>query len=91
MSARTFTRSKDALSSIVAGEVVLMSPRSGEYFGLQDVGAVVWDELGKGQRSLDQLIERVLSEYDADEDLVREDLNELLGALEAKRLIERHG
>lgn len=51
-----------------------------------DVAARIWTLLD-GNRDVDSIVDIICSEYDAESDVVRTDLDELLGSLEAAELI----
>ena len=52
------------------------------YYGLNDVGAAIWELLGDPDLSPDRLIARLASRYpDADETLLRADFDALIGSL----------
>ncbi|HEX9459155.1 MAG TPA: PqqD family protein [Thermoanaerobaculia bacterium] len=50
------------------------------------VAARIWTLLD-GSRDVDSIVDTICSEYDADAAVVRSDLDELLGSLEAAELI----
>ncbi|MCA9572069.1 MAG: PqqD family protein [Myxococcales bacterium] len=80
-----YHRAQGVASADLGGETTLMEPTTGVYFGLDRVGAEVWSLL-EG-RTLDELVERLVAEYDVEPDRCRADVLELLEALEAKRLV----
>ncbi|MFN2472196.1 MAG: pyrroloquinoline quinone biosynthesis peptide chaperone PqqD [Gaiellaceae bacterium] len=70
-----------------AGEdQVLLDPDSGKYFLLNEVGARVW-ALCDGKRSVTDIVAVLASEYDASEDTLARDVQELLDELADDRLI----
>lgn len=64
----------------VSGEAVLLDLASEQYFGLNDVGTQIWHLLVEHRR-LSLVHARLLSEYDADPGILKQDLLELVGAL----------
>ena len=67
---------------------VLFSTENEVYFGLNSVGARVWELMANGQRDFDGLCHAVAAEYpDAPRDELRRDIQELLDDLAANRLI----
>lgn len=61
---------------------VLFSPVSELYFGLNEVGAKVWEMLPPRCSSLDQICTAIAAEYpDADPGMIRQDVEELLAQL----------
>jgi hypothetical protein len=78
----------DQIASKVAGEVVILNHNKGAYYGLDDVGALVWDELEKGPQTIDSLCETVSAEYDIDIASCKNDVNALLTDLISEKLVE---
>ncbi len=67
------------------GEAVLLDPQAGEYFGLNEVGAVIWAMLATPCRVSD-LHSAVVSRFDVDEDTCRDDVMTLVEELVARGL-----
>ena len=61
-------------------DLVILDVPSGRYFELNDVGAVVWEHLD-GVRSVDDIVDRVVEEYDVDRATASADVQDLLGQL----------
>jgi len=80
--------SSDQISSKVAGETVILNHSKGAYYGLNEVGVVVWDNLEKGPQTLDSLCEAVVDAYEVDEETCRTDIDVLLKDLVAEKLVE---
>lgn len=81
---------REQVSAEVEGEAVILGLADGVYYGLDGVGARVW-ELLREPRSLAELRDTVVAEYDVDADTAWRDLLELLGDLAARRLVEPAG
>ncbi len=64
-----------------------MGVEAGRYFGLDDVGARVW-ELVQQPLSVESLCETLLSEYEVSAGELQRDVLELLGELSDKGLID---
>lgn len=75
------------LSSDLAGEVIILDLSRGMYYGLDDVGALVWRSIQQ-PRTLASLREAVLAEYDVAPERCERDLHELLTDLAQAGLIE---
>ena len=80
--------SSNQVSSDLGGEVVILDLAGSKYFGLDGVGARVW-ELLQGGATVSELNEAVLAEYDVDPETCRRDIEALVGGLEAKGLVVR--
>lgn len=67
---------------------VLFCPETEVYYGLNDVGALIWELLSEESLTLEALCDRVLRAFpDAGRDQVREDVDELLDELERSGLL----
>lgn len=69
------------------GELVMMGQEQGEYYGLRDVAASIWEHLSE-ERSLDAVCELVAEEYDVTADKCRADVQAFLDQLVAKDLVQ---
>ena len=72
----------------VADGAVLFSPATETYFGLNEVGARVWELLPPVSRSLEEVCERLSSFYsDVPPATIRQDVEDLLKSLMAEGLL----
>jgi hypothetical protein len=78
----------EQIASKVAGETVILNHNKGAYYGLDEVGVLVWDALEKGPQTLDGLCEAVLAEYDVEKEECKSDVDALLKDLISERLVE---
>lgn len=83
----TVVASSQLVSANLDGEVVILGFQSGSYFGLDQVGAFVWDSIQKPQK-VGEIRDRILEEYDIDSARCEQDLLNLLESLLDKQLIE---
>lgn len=79
--------SPDQVSSDLAGESILMSLRTGMYYGLDEVGARVW-ELVREPRLVSDIRDVIAGEYEVDRDRCERDILALLRELAAQGLID---
>ena len=63
---------------------------SGTYFGLDPVGARVWELMREG-RTLAGICAALLDEYDGGRDRIERDVRRLASELEAEKLVEARG
>jgi len=70
----------EALAREVDGETLLVSLTTGRYYGLDEVGTAIWAHIGRGAR-LDEVLEKVLAEFEVDRDTARDDLLRLAAEL----------
>jgi hypothetical protein len=78
---------KEQVSCDVGGEAAILNMRNGVYYGLDSVGARVWDLIQQPQCVAD-LHATVLREYDVEPARCERDLLDLLQTLLAEGLIE---
>jgi hypothetical protein len=67
-------------------ELVALEPTAGECFGFNSVATTVWREL-REPKSIEQLREALLNEYDVSPEQCERELRELLAELGAKGLV----
>ena len=82
-------RSPECMSADLGGQVAVLHPGSGVYFGLNDVGAIIWDALAEPM-TRPQLCARVMAEYDVDEAQCAADVTRLIDALLEHGLVKEH-
>jgi hypothetical protein len=78
--ATAISRSPSVLTAEVDGEVVMMSIEQGRYFGLDDIGSDIWKRLDT-PCSFAELIDRLASDYDADQATIAADVCDLLSRM----------
>lgn len=83
----TFTLSKDAVFRDLDGEAVILDLGSGTYFGLNAVGARMW-QLIEQHSGLRTVFDHLCREYDAEPYVLERDLIALVSRLEQARLGE---
>lgn len=71
---------KEQISCDLAGEAAILQLESGIYYGLDGVGARVWN-LIQETRTIHEVLVTLLEEYDVDPDLCEHDLLALLQEL----------
>jgi len=77
---------KSVMARRVGDEVVVLDLLGGEYFGLPDVGARIWELLLDG-KSLPQTMEAITEEYEVTRATAELDLLRLVTELQAKGLL----
>jgi hypothetical protein len=78
---------RDEVSCTLEGDVVILNFADQVYYGLDGVGARVW-ELLREPRTLAELRDVVATEYEVDSATAERDLRELLEELAGRRLVE---
>lgn len=77
----------DQVSSDLVGEAVILSLSSGIYYGLNEVGASIWN-LIQQPKTIKEIHEALLQEYDVEASQCEQDILTLLIELSAVGLIE---
>jgi hypothetical protein len=78
---------RDQVSCDLAGEAAILNVKSGVYYGLDPVGARIWN-LMQEPRAVAEIQSTIASEYDVEPERCAQDLTELLQKLLAEGLIE---
>ena len=78
---------KDQVSTDLAGETVILSLDSGVYYGLDAVGARIWS-LIEEPRTLNEIRDAILEEYEVEPGRCERDIVALLEQLADAGLIE---
>jgi hypothetical protein len=83
---RTVHHSPDVLFQEVGEETVLLDLASESYFGLNEVGARIWQLIGDGA-TLQSIFDALVAEFDAEPERIRADLLALVDELAKAGLI----
>ncbi len=78
--------SDQAIANDVADETVILHLGSGTYFGLDPIGAKLWEALKHGAAPV-SIFDGILAEYAVDRPTLEKDLRDLLEELAANDLI----
>lgn len=84
---QTFRISEEVLFQEVSGESVLLDLASESYFGLDPVGTRIWALLNE-DKSVGQVLDALLEEYEVGLGTLEADLEELLDKMLAAGLIQ---
>lgn len=88
MASKRFVRSSDVLDAgIDDGEVVLLHPERGHYFGLKGPGQRIW-ELLETPATLADICTVLMTEFNVDEDICRKETAELISDMVDEALVE---
>ncbi len=84
-----YTLTTQQLSSVLADEVVILNHVKGFYYGLDNVGALVWEYLSNNTAiTLDELVGHVKENYAVETETCKADVQELLDELLQEKLVE---
>jgi hypothetical protein len=78
---------KDQISSNLGGEVAILDLDAGVYYGLDEVGARIW-ELVRDPRRVGEIQATIAEEYDVEPDRAKRDVLALLQQLADEGLLE---
>lgn len=76
----------DLLSADLDGEMVMMDIASGQYYGLNDVGSRLWQEMAT-PTAVESLCRRLEADYDASPAVIQQGVLRFLGAMLEKHLV----
>jgi hypothetical protein len=79
-----------AVAREVGDEVVILDLDTGIYYGLDCVGARIWNLLSSG-RTLDEVCETILAEYEVERSRLESDVDRLFVQLVESRLANATG
>ena len=82
---QTVAISEDAVFREIEGESVVLNLESGMYYGLDEVGTLVWHAV-EPRGTLRTAVERVVAEFDTDASTAEQDVLELAAGLVDKGL-----
>ncbi|HEX4953618.1 MAG TPA: PqqD family protein [Thermoanaerobaculia bacterium] len=74
----------------LGGESVLLEPRVGRYFGLDEVGTRIWFLIAEHRR-FEEVLGALAAEYEVPPDRLRADVAAFIEALRDHGLVEVHG
>lgn len=83
----TVVAASDQTSTGIPGETVILNVKTGMYYGMDEVGARVWD-LIQTPKSVEEIQQVVLEDYETTPEQCERDLLVLLQELSAAGLIE---
>jgi hypothetical protein len=79
--------SQEQVSCDMAGEAAILDLKSGQYYGLNAVGARIWSLIQEPKR-VEEILAALLEEFETDAERCETDLLTMLEQLNAKKLIE---
>ena len=82
-----FRLSPQALARKIGDDIVILDLAGGSYFGLDLVGARIWELMGEG-KSISQICDTLIEEYDVSRDALERDAVALANDLIANNLAE---
>lgn len=83
-----FVANPDQLSCNLSNEVVILNIRNNTYYGLNEVGAVIWKALKERPRTQQELCARVVQEFDVPLEKCASDVAALISELVKSGLVQ---
>lgn len=80
-------RSNDLLGAAVGDELLMMSIEKGSYFSLNAVATRIW-ELLESPITFDELVARLMQEYEVPADTCRREVERFLAALRERGMLD---
>jgi hypothetical protein len=80
-------RKRNLLSNTIDSEIVLLSIENNEYYGMDKVGSRIWELLAI-PISFNDLIFKLMEEYEVSEDQCKADTIEFINQLTQRKLIK---
>ena len=77
----------DQVSCDLREEIAILNLKSGMYYGLDEVGAAVWNLVAEPRPVNRRILEGLLDRYEVDRERRRDDLLTLLGMLDMRGFI----
>jgi hypothetical protein len=81
------SRSKEIVFNKLDDEIMMMSIKNSEYYGLDNIASRVWEILANPS-TLSQIVKTLMEEFEVSEESCYTDITEFLKALDEKNLIE---
>ena len=88
MSSHTvYRRYIDTLVADIDGELVILSMEAGNYYSIAGIGTLIWELLDQ-PRSLDELVDAVMADYDVERERCAADVGAFVEELTTRNLVE---
>ena len=85
MSNKSIRISKKIMGKKLDGEWVFLNLTNGEYYGLNETGSLIWEEL-KSKGNIEAVLERLEQTFDVDRAVLEKDLRKFLEELQKEGL-----
>jgi hypothetical protein len=87
VSSNLIVATRDAVSCDLEGEAVILHLPSESYFGLDPVGATIWEFIQQA-RTFDEICDRLTAEYDVSREQCESEVRTLIEAMHEQGLVE---
>lgn len=79
--------SKDVVSCDLGGETAMLDMKEGIYYGLNEMGTIIWEYIQE-PITIQEIVDKILVEYEVDEETCFRDLVELVEAMSKNGLVK---
>lgn len=79
--------SKEVVSCDLGGETAMLDMKEGIYYGLNEIGTIIWELIQK-PITLQEIIDKILEEYEVDDETCYADVVELIDQMVENKLVE---
>jgi hypothetical protein len=79
--------SKEVVSCDLGGETAMLNMKDGVYYGLNPMGTIIWEFIQK-PITIQEILDKILDQYEVDEETCYADLNELVDQMLENGLVE---
>ena len=83
----TVVAAQDQVSNDLDGETVILDMKTGHYYGLDDIGTEIW-EMVQSPRTVSEIIDVILDNYDVSPEQCEEDVISLLQNMVDEDILE---
>ncbi len=90
MEQKEFTVAPDVIYQELDGEMVLLDIKSGEYFGIDEIGSRIWALIEQG-KNVEGVKEALLQEYDVDDETCGRQVGAFIEELQGAGLLQVKG
>ncbi len=81
-----YVKNPEVLCKDIDNEKVFLNPKTGEYFGVNGVGADIWSMID-GNNDLTMIVDALMEIYQVDRPLLEADAAEFIAALLERKII----
>jgi hypothetical protein len=85
--AAVYVKEKDLEMKAFEGETIVLNPKEGDFFKLNEVGALILENLD-GQQSTDDLVKKVVEAFEVEEAQAVKDVNDFIAQLKTLKLVK---